>query len=99
MQYEGNPRARVALVAAKYEDLVLEVVETNPFAEGGAPASYLAKFPLGLVSLLLELVRVGERMLTGLETDPGPREGQLRAHRVDRYRHRESYRNLHESSA
>jgi len=53
LQYENNPRARVALVAAKYEDLVLEEIETNPFAEGGPGAAYLAKFPLGLVRFLL----------------------------------------------
>ncbi|GAA5916877.1 hypothetical protein JCM6882_007442 [Rhodosporidiobolus microsporus] len=50
--FEGNPRTRVALVAAKYEDVEVEFVPTNPFAEGGAGAEYLAKFPLGLVPAL-----------------------------------------------
>ncbi|GAA5822272.1 hypothetical protein JCM11251_006285 [Rhodosporidiobolus azoricus] len=50
--FEGNPRTTVALVAAKYEGVDVEFVETNPFAEGGAPAEYTAKFPLGLVPAL-----------------------------------------------
>lgn len=54
-QYEKNPRARVVQVVAAYEELVLEIVPTNPFAEGGAGAEYLAKFPLGLVSQVIAM--------------------------------------------
>ncbi|GJN92685.1 hypothetical protein Rhopal_005720-T1 [Rhodotorula paludigena] len=50
--FEGNPRTRVALVVAKYEGLDVEWVKTNPYAEGGVGAEYLAKFPLGLVPAL-----------------------------------------------
>ncbi|TNY17256.1 elongation factor 1-gamma 1 [Rhodotorula diobovata] len=50
--FEGNPRTRAALVAAKYEGVDVEWVKVNPFAEGGVGADYLAKFPLGLVPAL-----------------------------------------------
>ncbi|GAA5856095.1 hypothetical protein JCM8547_002977 [Rhodosporidiobolus lusitaniae] len=48
--FEGNPRTRVALVVAKYEQIAVEWVKVNPFE--GAPAEYTAKFPLGLVPAL-----------------------------------------------
>lgn len=50
-KYANNPRARVALVAAAYEGLTLNVVDVNPFTEGGVSAAYLEKFPMGLVRL------------------------------------------------
>ncbi|BGP33640.1 hypothetical protein JCM10296v2_005444 [Rhodotorula toruloides] len=50
--FEGNPRTRVQHIVAKYEGIQLEHVETNPMAEGGLPADYTAKFPLGLVPAL-----------------------------------------------
>ncbi|GAA5921041.1 hypothetical protein JCM1841_005071 [Sporobolomyces salmonicolor] len=47
--FAANPRTLVQQVVAKYEDLELELVETNPLAEDGVSAEYKAKFPLGLV--------------------------------------------------
>ncbi|GAA5883956.1 hypothetical protein JCM16303_004724 [Sporobolomyces ruberrimus] len=45
--YTGNPRTQYVQVAAKYEGLELELVETNPFK--GVSAEYTEKFPMGLV--------------------------------------------------
>ncbi|GAA6016002.1 hypothetical protein JCM11491_007140 [Sporobolomyces phaffii] len=42
-----NPRTQYVQVAAKYEGVELELVETNPFA--GVSAEYKEKFPLGLI--------------------------------------------------
>ncbi|GAA5888504.1 hypothetical protein JCM5296_000655 [Sporobolomyces johnsonii] len=47
--FAANPRTLVQQVVAKYEDLELELVETNPLAEGGVSAEFKAKFPLGLI--------------------------------------------------
>lgn len=44
-----GPRTTIPRIAAQYEGLNLEYVETNPHAEGGVGAAYLEKFPLGLV--------------------------------------------------
>ncbi|KAM0754534.1 EF1G-domain-containing protein [Meredithblackwellia eburnea MCA 4105] len=49
--FAGNPRTRASLVAAKFEGLDLELVETNPVADG-ASEEYKAKFPLGLIPAL-----------------------------------------------
>ncbi|KAI5479407.1 elongation factor 1-gamma [Pseudohyphozyma bogoriensis] len=72
--YAGNPRARVSLVAAAFEGLELESVPTDPFAEGGAPAAYLAKFPNGLIPgfekddfLLSESVAIATVSSNGLD--------------------------------
>ncbi|GAA5934493.1 translation elongation factor EF1B gamma [Sporobolomyces koalae] len=43
----ASPRVQLVQVAAKYEGLELELVETNPFA--GVSAEYKEKFPLGLI--------------------------------------------------
>ncbi|GEM10078.1 elongation factor 1-gamma [Rhodotorula toruloides] len=44
-----GPRTTIPRIAAQYEGLNLEYVETNPHAEGGVGAAYIEKFPLGLV--------------------------------------------------
>ncbi|KAK4045927.1 hypothetical protein OIV83_006519, partial [Microbotryomycetes sp. JL201] len=49
MQFEGNPRTRVAQVVAEYAGLSLEFVDTKPFAPGGVGEEYKKKFPMGLI--------------------------------------------------
>ncbi|GAA6063164.1 hypothetical protein JCM10212_005009 [Sporobolomyces blumeae] len=54
----ANPRTQFVQVAAKYEGLELELVETNPFQ--GVSAEFKEKFPLGLIPAL----EVGDFKLT-----------------------------------
>ncbi|GAA5963327.1 hypothetical protein JCM3765_006984 [Sporobolomyces pararoseus] len=46
----ANPRTQFVQVAAKYEGVDLELVETNPFS--GVSAEFKEKFPLGLIPAL-----------------------------------------------
>jgi len=53
-QTATNPETQIVQVAAKYEGVDLELVETNPFS--GVSAEYKEKFPLGLVSSIRLIV-------------------------------------------